>query len=128
MWKNSIEQNKQQSPKTLLTSLLNVQENHDIVTIDVELEGIVGKHIVVTKAPLNALQSKGRMHREQAIFVEFNGDGRQAGARASGQALGQSHGLFDLAVRQSAYVIRAKVTEINDTREREKQAYPYNAA
>ena len=45
-----------------LTSLLNVQENDDIVTIDVKLKGIVGKHVVVTKAPLNTMQSKSRMY------------------------------------------------------------------
>lgn len=97
------------------------------MTIDVKLEGIIGKHIVVTKAPLNTLQSKSRMYREQAIFVEFDGDGRQTGAGTSGQTLRQSYGLLDLATCQSTYVIRTEVTEINDAREREKQTYPYNA-
>lgn len=72
-----------QHMQTQLTSLLNVQENDDIVTIDVKLEGIVGKHVVVTKAPLNTMQSKSRMYREQAIFVEFDGDGRQTGPGTS---------------------------------------------
>lgn len=117
--------------QTQLTSFLNVQENDDIVTVDVKLKGIIGKHIVVTKAPLNTLQSKGRMYREQAIFVEFDGNGRQTGAGTSGQTLGQtlgqSHGLLDLAARESTDVIGAEVAEINDAREREKQTYPYNA-
>lgn len=95
--------------------------------VDVKLEGIVGEHVVVAKAPLYALQSKCRMHREQAIFVELDGDGRQAGAGACGQALGQPRGLLDLAARQGAHMIRAKVTEINDAGEREKQADPYDA-
>lgn len=68
----------------LLASLLNMQENDDIVTIDIKLESIIGKHVVVTKASLNTLQSKSRMYREQAIFVEFDGDGRQTGAGTSG--------------------------------------------
>lgn len=112
--------------QTQLTSFLNVQENDDIVTVDVKLKGIIGKHIVVTKAPLNTLQPKGRMYREQAIFVEFDGNGRQTGAGTSGQTLGQSHGLLDLAARESTDVIGAEVAEINDAREREKQTYPYN--
>lgn len=95
--------------------------------VDIELEGVVGKHVVVPEAALYALQSECGMHREQAIFVELERDGRQSGAGASGQALGEPDGLLDLAVGQGADMIRAKVAEINDAGEREEEAYPYDA-
>lgn len=63
------------------SGFLNVQENHYVVAVDVELEGVVCKYVVVAEATLDALKPERGMHREQAIFLELRcGHGRQAGA------------------------------------------------
>lgn len=108
----------------MFTCLLYVEEDHDVVSVDVKLKGVVGEDIVVAETPLDALQLEGGMHREQAILVELDGDGRQRGGGWPGdrQTLGQPDRLLDLAARQGAHVIRAEVAQVDDPGEREEQA------
>lgn len=92
-----------------------MQEHHDIVSINIKLEGVVGKNIVVAQVALDALQLEGRVYRQQAVPVELDGHGRQTGTRTSGgQSLRQPDGLLDLAVGQGAHVIRAEVAQVDD--------------
>lgn len=110
-----------------------MQEDHDVVSVNVKLKGVVGKDVVVAQATLDALQLEGGMHREQAVPVELEGDGRQCSGASGrpggdGQALGQSDRLLDLAVRQGAHVIRAEVAQVDDPGQREEETYPDDAA
>lgn len=106
------------SPARILASLLYMQKNHDIVRVNIKLEGVVGENVFVAQAALDTLQLEGWMYREQAVLVEFDGYGRQSG-RSSGKALGYPDGTFDLPlVAQGAHVIRAKVAHIYHPGER----------
>lgn len=96
-----------------------MQKNHDIVSINIKLESVVGENIIVAQTALDALQLEGGMHREQAVFIKLDGHGRQCGgANGGGQALGYPDGLFDLAIGQGAHMIRTKVAQVDDPGQR----------
>lgn len=118
------------SSNNVLTSFLYMQEHHDVVSIDIKLEGVISENIVVTQAALDALKLEGRMDRQQAVPVELDGHGRQTRANRTDrrqQALGHPDGLLDLAVSQGAHMIWAEVAQVDDSAERQQQAYPDDA-
>lgn len=107
-----------------------MQEHHDIMSIDIKLEGVIGENIVVAQAALDALELESRVDRHQTVPVKLDGYGRQTRANGAGrgqQTLGQSDGFLDLTVGQGAHMIWAEVAQVDDSAERQQQAYPDDA-
>lgn len=102
-----------------------MKEDHDVVSVYVELKSVVGEYVVVAEATLERLRPEGRTSDwQKGILLDLGrprGESRRAGPDS--EALRHPRRVLYVAIRQGAHMVRTEVTEVNYSSQSENDTY-----